>query len=136
MIWLVSIAVTCWLGYYCLEGNDWYSRHDHLGNLLRAGMTTNDVMAVLGPPEIQMSVTGGDRWSYSDQGPTSGAGCVVDFAPEGGVLRLRYFLNYQHLLFRDGLHREFGSPVDGGSFKDDPFLKLRWDEWHGKKLDR
>ena len=135
LIWLIlpiSFKVKVIRADYSVRKR-WYPTYNRFGNLLQLNMTTNEVMAVLGPPEKQETVTGGKRWSYSDSGPTSGAGCIVDFAPDGNVLRLRYFFNYQHIVFRDSLYREFGSPVDGGTFKDDPFLKLRWDDWHKRK---
>ena len=70
---------------------------------------------------------------FYDDGPTAGWTCVVDFASGGGdTLRLAYFFNVQHRVFTNSPHHEFGSPVDGGEFRNDPFLKMRRDQWYGK----
>jgi hypothetical protein len=93
-------------------------------------MTGDAVRSILGKPETQEDLGGGQRWTYFDDGPTAAWTCVVDFAPDGGSLRLSYFLNVQNRAFTNSLHREFGSPVDGGRFQSDPFLKMRRDQWY------
>jgi len=95
-------------------------------------MSTDEVHSILGKPQTQEDLEGGQRWIFFDDGPTAGWTCVVDFASEGGSLRLSYFFNVQHRAFTNSLHREFGSPVDGGKFQSDRFLKMRRDQWYGK----
>ena len=124
----VSLRVRIIRSEYVLT-NDWFPTYNRLGDMLRLGMSPDEVGAVLGPPDIQQTFANGKRWSYDETGPTSGGTCMVDFASDGGVLRLCYFVNVQHVLFRDSPHREFGSPVDGGRFEGD-LLQLRWAEWH------
>ena len=72
------------------------------------------------------------RDAYRVNDGTTGWTCLVDFSSETGLLRLAYFFNVEHILFANSLHREFGSPVDGGEFKGDPILKKRRDQWYGK----
>ncbi|MGA2240767.1 MAG: hypothetical protein ABSH11_01835 [Verrucomicrobiota bacterium] len=128
----VSIRVKAIRAEYSVT-DDWYPTYNQLGNMLKLGMTTEEVGAILGAPDIQEAVAGGKRWNYCEVGPTSGGGCVVDFSPDGNAFRLCYFVNYEHLVFRDSSHREFGNPVDGGRFEGNPGLKMRWNEWYGKK---
>jgi hypothetical protein len=95
-------------------------------------MSLEEVHRILGDPQTEEDLVGGRRWSFFDEGPTAGWRCVVDFSPDNGRLRLANFLNVQHGVFTNSLHREFGSPVDGGEFRNDPSLKMRWDQWNGK----
>jgi hypothetical protein len=107
-----------------------YSTYDRLADSLRLGMSVDEVRKTLGKPQAQESLERGERWTFFDDGPTAGWTCVVDFSSDSGKLRLAYFFNVQHRAFTNSLHRELGSPVDGGEFRSDPFLKLRRDQWH------
>jgi outer membrane protein assembly factor BamE (lipoprotein component of BamABCDE complex) len=109
-----------------------YATYDRLADLLRLNMSLDEVRRILGQPQIEEDVMGGRRWTFLEDGPTAGGTCIVDFSPDNGTLRLAYFLNIQHVVFTNSLHREFGSPVDGGEFRNDPLLKMRWDQWFGK----
>ena len=107
-----------------------YSTYDRLADSLRLGMSVDEVRKTLGNPQAQECLERGERWTFFDDGPTAGWTCVVDFSSDAGELRLAYFFNVQHRAFTNSLHRELGSPVDGGEFRSDPFLKLRRDQWH------
>jgi hypothetical protein len=106
-----------------------YSKYDRLANLLRASMSAGEAGKILGEPETQESLSGGLRWTFSDTESTADWICVADFSPGVTNLQLSYFLNLQHRAFTNSLHREFGTPVDGGEFRSDPFLKMRRDQW-------
>jgi hypothetical protein len=109
-----------------------YSTFDRLADMLRLGMNTNEVCRILGTPQTQEDLGHGQRWRFSDEGPAAGWICVVDFSSDAGTMRLSYFFSVQHLAFTNSLHREFGSPVDGGEFRGDPLLKIRRDQWWGQ----
>jgi hypothetical protein len=131
----VSVRVKAIRAEYSVS-DDWYPTYNSLGDMLKLGMTTEEVRTILGMPDIQETVAGGKRWNYLEVGPTSTGGCVVDFTPDGDAFRLCFFVNFVGLVFRESPHREFGSPVDGGRFEGDPGLNMRWQEWHGKKQPR
>ncbi len=107
-----------------------YSTYNRLADSLRLGMSVDETRRILGTPRTQEDLGRGQRWTFFDDGPTAGWTCVVDFSSDAGKLRLAYFFNVQHRVFTNSLHREFGSPVDGGVFRSDPFLKMRRDQWH------
>jgi len=107
-----------------------YSTYDRLADSLRLGMSADEAGKILGRPHQQENLGSGERWTFFDDGPTAEWTCVVDFSYEAGKLRLAYFFNVQHRVFTNSLHRELGSPVDGGEFRSDPFLKMRRDQWH------
>ena len=107
-----------------------YSTYNRLADSLRLGMSADEARKILGTPQEQENLDGGERWMFFDEGPTAGWTCVVDFSSEAGKLRLAYFLSVQHRAFTNSLHREFGNPVDGGEFQSDPFLKMRRERWH------
>ena len=109
-----------------------YQTYDRLADMLRLGMSTDEVRGILGRPDSQEDLERGQRWTYCDDGSTAGWTCVVDFSSDAGSLRFTYFFSVQHRAFTNSLHREFGSPVDGGEFRSDPFLKMRRDRWYGK----
>jgi hypothetical protein len=131
LIWLVlspSLRATV---YQSFNFGGAYERYDRLADKLRLGMSSDEVRRTLGRPESQEALQRGQRWTYCDDGPTAGWLCVVDFSSEADSLRLAYFFNIQHTAFTNSLHREFGSPVDGGEFKSYPMLKKRRNQWYG-----
>ncbi len=111
-----------------------YSTYERLAASLCLGMSTDEVRSILGSPQTQEQLEHGQRWIFFDDGPTAGWTCVVDFSSGANTLRLAYFFNVQHRAFTNSLHRELGSPVDGGEFRSDPFLKMRRDQWYKKTL--
>lgn len=112
---------------------DWYPTYSRLGDMLKPGMTPDEVCAVLGKPDIQRTEAGGERWEYDEEGPTAGGTCVVDFAPDKQTFHLCFFIDVQHVLFPDSPHRYFGVPIDDGKFDGDFLLQKSWDIWHGKQ---
>ena len=106
-----------------------YSTYDRLAGSLSLGMSIDEVRKILGTPPAQENLECGQRWRFFDDGPTAGWTCVVDFSSDAGKLRLAYFFNVQNRVFTNSPHRELGSPVDGGEFRNDPLLKLRRDQW-------
>ena len=131
------VALTAWFAlsasfrahvYRTVPFGGSYSTYDRLADMLRLGMSADEARSLLGRPEFQEDLKHGQRWSFSDDGPTAGWTCVVDFSSDTGSLRLAYFLSVQHRVFTNSLYREFGSPVDGGEFRSDPFLKIRRDQ--------
>ena len=141
-IWILVVGVLTWLVvspsfrasvYREISLGGPYSRYDRLANLLRLGMTTDEVRRILGRPETQEDLEGGQRWMFCDDGTesTSGWTCIVDFSSEAGTLRLAYFFNVQHVVFTNSPHREIGRPIDGGEFRGDPTLKRRREQWYG-----
>jgi hypothetical protein len=113
---------------------DFYSTHNHLGNLLKIGMTPDEVHSILGEPDIKRTMTNGFRWSYGEEGPTASGICVVDFSMDGKTAGLCFFVNVENTVFyRESPHHEFGNPIDNGKFDLDFCLKRCWDEWHKKK---
>jgi hypothetical protein len=118
--------------YRALPYGGSYSTYERLANLLKLGMVSAEVRDILGKPGRQEDLDGGQRWEFSDVGPTAGWTCIVDFAPKDGGLRLCYFFDVQHVVFTNSLHHQFGSPVDGGDFRGDPLLKIRREQWYPK----
>ena len=107
-----------------------YFTYERLADSLRLGMNIEDVRGVLGKPQTQEALAGGQRWTFIEDGPTAGWTCIVDFSSEAGTLRLSYFFNVQHRVFTNSLHREIGAPMVCCEFRIDPFLKMRRDQWH------
>jgi len=68
-----------------------YSTYNRLADMLRLGMSTNEVHSILGRPDSQEDLEHGQRWSFSNDGPTAGWTCVVDFSLAAGTLHLAYF---------------------------------------------
>jgi hypothetical protein len=112
---------------------DWYSTYSHLGDMLKLGMTPDEVSAILGEPDVRETLAGGKRWVYSETGPTAGGTCVVDFAPDKKTFHLCFFIDVQNVVFPDSPHCYFGVPIDDGKFDGDFLLKKSWDIWHGKQ---
>jgi hypothetical protein len=107
-----------------------YPTYERLGGLLTPGMNSEEVLKILGKPQLQENLSGGQRWKFFDDGPTVAWTCIVDFSPTNDRLRLCYFFNVQCYALTNSLHDEFGRPIDNGKFQDDPFLKMRWDQWY------
>jgi len=106
-----------------------YSTYDRLADMLKLGMSADEVLAILGSPESQHDLPGGHRWMYDEVGSTTGWSCVVDLADDGKTYRLCYFVNVEHVVFPTSRHREFGNPLDKGKFDGDWLLKKRREEW-------
>jgi hypothetical protein len=110
-----------------------YFTYERLGALLTPGMKSDEVLEILGKPQLQEDLNGGQRWKFFDDGPTAAWTCIVDFSPTNNSLCLCYFFNVQCYVLTNSLHHEFGSPIDDGNLQDDPFLKMRRDQWYPNK---
>src|SRR5690348_415800 len=55
-----------------------YQTYDRLADLLRLGKSADEVRKILGSPGRQEDLQRGQRWTYSDDGPTAGWTCTVD----------------------------------------------------------
>ena len=116
---------------FCYGGS--YSTYERLGGFLTPGMNSKEVLEILGKPQLQENLNGGQRWKFFDDGPTAAWTCIVDFSPTNDRLRLCYFFNVQCYVLTNSLHDEFGSPIDNGKFQNDPFLKIRREQWYPNK---
>ena len=137
----LAILVTAWAVCYAfpraskarvirtLSWSGSYQTYDRLADMLRIGMTADEVRAVLGAPESVYELPAGLRWLYDEVEATTGWLCIADFAPVHGVHRLQYFCNVEHIVFPTSRHREFGSPIDDGEFKGVSLLRARRNEW-------
>jgi hypothetical protein len=97
-----------------------YTTFNRLSDLLKVGMSPEEVRRILGAPEDQREMPGGRRWVYVEDGSeaTSGWLCVADFETGAGNEKLRYFCNIEHVVFPSSGVRQFGVPLQSNVFDE------------------